>query len=146
MLGLRFLRLDGGLPPEFCGFGSLKVNSRVPPTVRVCGVTVNVRRLASLLEIVQVVHHPVHAVDVGQRCRAGAVVVARVAVRGVVDVHPDVVFSCAVGREVADGYAVVTVGVPFGAVPVGVVEPGLDDLDVAAPVGVDAAPNLTWRR
>ena len=39
MLGLRFLRLDGGLPPELCGFGSLKVNSKVPPIVRVCGAT-----------------------------------------------------------------------------------------------------------
>ena len=39
MLGLRFLCLDGGLPPEFCGFGSLKVNSKVPPIVRVCGGT-----------------------------------------------------------------------------------------------------------
>ena len=37
LLGLRFLRLDGGLPPEFCGFGSVKVNSKVPPIVRVCG-------------------------------------------------------------------------------------------------------------
>ena len=38
-MGLRFLCLDGGLPPEFCGFGSLKVNSKVPPIVRVCGGT-----------------------------------------------------------------------------------------------------------
>ena len=37
-MGLRFLCLDGGLLPEFCGFGSLKVNSKVPPIVRVCGL------------------------------------------------------------------------------------------------------------
>ena len=42
LVGLRFLCLDGGLPPEFCGFGSLKVNSKVPPIVRVCGGTAKV--------------------------------------------------------------------------------------------------------
>ena len=47
-MGLRFLCLDGGLPPEFCGFGSLKVNSKVPPIVRVCGGTPSWGILASI--------------------------------------------------------------------------------------------------
>ena len=49
LLGLRFLRLDEGLPPEFCGFGSLKENSRVPPTVHVCGVSLRSSCLLSNL-------------------------------------------------------------------------------------------------